>query len=396
MVEKDEAYHPIRVLVVADRFPARSETFVLGEIEGLRRLGLEAHVFALQRGGAGPPGGCTYSRGLLGDLARVLLPRPSEITRHIRALLSIFRWHPRWVFFGLARTPTAVFAARQIQRFGLSSVHAHFFGAPAVIGVCAAAVAKVPVSLSPHANLGVFKDKVVARLLNRAAFTAACWRGAARSLSRLGPRVHYLPHGVDLGFFHQAERSGHTRRILAVARLVKKKGIDVLLDAVEILFCHTQEWHLVIVGEGPLRGELVRKARQGVAAEHIELRGAASPLEVAEALSSADLLVVPSTPEPRMGEGVPNVILEAFAAGVPVVASDTGGIPEVVRSGETGILYPPGDSHALANVLLRIIRGEEDLEPFVRSARSLVEVHYRRDRWLARLAGLHRSVGGTL
>jgi glycosyltransferase involved in cell wall biosynthesis len=114
-------------------------------------------------------------------------------------------------------------------------------------------------------------------------------------------------------------------------------------------------------------------------------------VEVARQLRTADLLVVPSVPVPGETEGVPNVVLEAFAAKVPVIASNVGGISEVVRNGETGIIVPPANAPILADRLERICRGEESLDTLAGAAHHLLEQSYQRERWLALLAELHRE-----
>jgi len=382
-----------RPMMIADAFPAWSETFVLGEIEGLRCVGVDAQVFALQRGISRPSPDLPveYSTGPFADSVRIGLPRPVELARHLSALLSAFRNDPRRLLFGLARTSTVILAARLARGLGCTSIHAHFLGAPTVIGACAAAVAGLPFSVSPHASLTAFSERTASRILERAAFTASCWRGAARFFSRLGPRVHYVPHGVQSTPTRAGRVSSSVLRILSMSRLVKKKGVDVLLESVEILNRSTSDWNLVVLGDGPMREDLQRKAARVDARGRISFKGWVTHKETADYLGRADVLVVPSLGIAGETEGIPNVILEAFAAEVPVVASATGGIPEVVRHNETGVLVPQGDPRALAEALLKIARGDVDLPALTASARKLAEGDFSREASLKTLAHLHRQ-----
>jgi glycosyltransferase involved in cell wall biosynthesis len=386
-----------RPMMIADRFPTWSETFVLGEIEGLRSVGLDAQVFALQRGSSRPSRDLPveYSTGPFEDSVRIGLPRAVELARHYRLLLQVFRSDPRWLLFGLGRTSTVILAARLARGLGCSSIHAHFLGAPTVIGACAAAVAGLPFSVSPHASLTAFSERTTSRILERAAFTASCWRGAARFFSRLGPRVHHVPHGIKPTPTRPGREPSSVLRILSMSRLVEKKGLDVLLESVEILDRSTSDWNLVVLGDGPMREDLERKAAHIDASGRISFKGWVTHKETADYLRRADVLVVPSVGIAGETEGIPNVILEAFAADVPVVASATGGIPEVVRHNQTGVLVPQGDPRALAEALLKIARGEVDLPALAASARKLVESDFSREASLKILADLHRQAART-
>ena len=144
-----------------------------------------------------------------------------------------------------------------------------------------------------------------------------------------------------------------------------------------------------------MRGDLERKATRVDARGRISLKGWVTHKETADYLGKADVLVVPSIGIAGETEGIPNVILEAFAAEVPVVASATGGIPEVVRHNETGVLVPQGDPRALADALLKIVRGETDTPALTASARKLIEREFSREASLKTLADLHRTAAET-
>ncbi|MBN2359825.1 MAG: glycosyltransferase [Deltaproteobacteria bacterium] len=173
-----------------------------------------------------------------------------------------------------------------------------------------------------------------------------------------GYRPTVLPPVCDCG--EPIERAAARRQldvsprrplVLFVGRLLETKGVDTLIDALAPLSPRPLAW---VAGEGPLRSPLERRAR----ALGVEVRffGQVSPRQRASLLAAADLAVVPSRPDARgHAEGLPAVVLEAMAAGRPVIASAVGGIPEVVEDGETGWLVAPGDAAALARALRRAI-----------------------------------------
>jgi len=200
----------------------------------------------------------------------------------------------------------------------------------------------------------------LAATLRSARFSAGVSRQLVDELVRLGaPRARavLLPNGVDRGIFHPGDR-GEARRalglpegdrvLLFVGLLEPHKGLRELCEALAAVQAgSTVPVHLAVVGDGPLRGELQARAQaSGGASGRVILAGLQDLAGVARYLAAADVLVLPS-----WAEGTPNVVLEALAAGRPVVASRVGGIPDVVAEGVTGVLVTPRDAGDLARGL---------------------------------------------
>lgn len=159
-----------------------------------------------------------------------------------------------------------------------------------------------------------------------------------------GPAVE-IPLGVDVRIFEPVDRhppSAGTKTIGYVGRLDSHKGVDVLLRAV----AEHDEWCLRVSGEGPQRPELERLAASLGIAHRVRFEGFAAGQQLAARYRELDVVAVPSLPRPNWLEQFCRVAVEAMASGVPVVASDSGAIPDVV--GDAGILVPPGDPHTLA------------------------------------------------
>jgi glycogen(starch) synthase len=168
-------------------------------------------------------------------------------------------------------------------------------------------------------------------------------------------RLHTIPSGFEPSLFDPATGggpAGSRPRIGYVGRLAPQKRADLLVRAFGRM---RQPADLVVVGDGPERTRVHHLARTSPAAERITMTGFVEHSAVPAVLASLDVLVLPSAYE-EMG----SVLVEAMVAGVPVVASDVGGIPEVVRDGETGLLVPPGDVDRLAQALDRLV-GDPDL-----------------------------------
>jgi teichuronic acid biosynthesis glycosyltransferase TuaC len=205
---------------------------------------------------------------------------------------------------------------------------------------------------------------IIAPVLRGAAWSIGVSAPMVESLIRLGAprsRAVMLANGVDRSLFHPVDQGAARRElglpddgkiVLYVGRLDKEKGLRELCEAFEQIQRAPERKtpvHLVLVGEGPLQAELSEAADRfhGAGAGRLILAGGRPLPEVARYLGAADLLTLPS-----YNEGTPNVVLEALAAGRPVVATRVGGIPDVVADGKTGILVPPQDAEALAKALL--------------------------------------------
>ncbi len=186
-----------------------------------------------------------------------------------------------------------------------------------------------------------------------------------KEAGRLGigdPRTYaYIPSGIDLDAFYNGARNGarQLRRqqlglhdsvpvIGTVTRLVKDKGLDLLLRAAARLKQKGYAFQLVWVGDGPLRGELEAMAQNLGVADRLFITGMCT--DVPSWLGCFDLFVLPT-----LWEGMGRVFLEAQAAGIPVIGTKVGGVPDVVRDGVTGFLLPPGDVEALTDTIERLL-----------------------------------------
>ncbi|WP_298370916.1 glycosyltransferase [Azospirillum sp.] len=225
---------------------------------------------------------------------------------------------------------------------------------------------------------------ITRRVWRRAAAVTANSHGLADLARAFVPdlAVPVIPNGVDTFLFHpDSERSpvtaGAPVRLLAVGRLVGQKGIDVLLDALARPGLERAE--LDLVGDGEWRADLeVQAARLGVAAR-VRFRGWLDRSDLASVYREADVFVLASR-----DEGMPNVVLEAMASGLPVVSTAVAGARDLVMEGETGLLVPPEDADALACALRRLV-GDADARAWLGArGRARVEESFS---WRAAAAG---------
>jgi glycosyltransferase involved in cell wall biosynthesis len=202
-----------------------------------------------------------------------------------------------------------------------------------------------------------------------------------RLLARFGDpaKVHVVRCGIELERYPlQEEPPPGPATILTVASLQEYKGVDRLIRACAVLAARSlPEWRCRIVGGGVLRRELERLVEELGLGGRVELCGPKPQDEVARLLQESHLFVLPSVvAHDGQMDGLPVALMEALAVGLPVVASDLSGVPELVRPGETGTLVPPGDAEALADALAGVLLDPEPARRLGRAGRRLVEEQF--------------------
>jgi glycosyltransferase involved in cell wall biosynthesis len=203
------------------------------------------------------------------------------------------------------------------------------------------------VRLAERPGIGALAHAVASRAVFVAAVSDPLLQ-EARAALRLDPErsgVVRMPIAVDSAHLTEPPRDGPPWRLVAVGRASPEKGFDVLLDAVHIARRDGADVTLDIVGDGPDRAALEARSTQLGLAGAVRFLGPLSRVALYERMATAHAVVVPSR-----REGLGLVAVEALALGRPVIASQVGGLPEVVTAG-TGILVPPGDPAALARAL---------------------------------------------
>ena len=361
---------------VVSRFPALTETFVVREMDAMRELGVEVSLYPLvvQRAAQPTPASSAWLDHMH--------PEPWMSSRAIRTGLSLARRHPRTMLStagamiaGHARSPA--FLARavalapkslafgaEMRRRGVDHVHAHFGAHSALAAMLAARTAGTSFSFTVHA-FDLFLDTTfLAEKVRAAAFVATISEFNRELLRRLAPdaadRIHVVRCGASAESFEAAAsrapaRPGEGVRVLAVAQLAPYKGIRHLVEAAPLLRARVPQVSVTIVGDGVERSDLERRTRELGVDDVVTFTGAVSPERVAGHLAEADVFVHPSVrQDDGLMDGIPVALMEAMAAGVPVVASRLSGIPELVVDGATGLLAEPGDPKALAGAIERL------------------------------------------
>ena len=366
----------MRVAFILKGYPRLSETFIAQEIAALERRGLDILIVSLRR----PTDARRHRlhdtiRARMLYLPEYLLLEPLRVLRawwKIRQIASYASARRLWLR-DLARDPTPNRARRFGQALVLAAelpedvkhLHAHFLHTPASVTRYAAALLGLPWTGSAHAkDIWTTPEWEKREKLGSCEWLVTCTRANREHLAALAPpgKIELLYHGIDLARFPRNAAIGSARDgssepvvILSVARLVEKKGTEILLEALARISPALQ-WRFVHVGGGPLLKSLQgRAARLGIE-ERVTWRGALTQDEVLAEYRKADVFALASRIA-RDGDrdGLPNVIAEAQSQGLACVATRVSAIPELVRDGQTGILVPENDAEALARALESLI-----------------------------------------
>jgi glycosyltransferase involved in cell wall biosynthesis len=291
--------------------------------------------------------------------------------------------------FGRADTCRQALAfARWCGRHDIQIVHTVDFYSN-VFALPAAAFARVRVRIGSRRGQNV--DRSPAQLaMQRAAYLCAhtvvanSRASAARLVSERvrTAGVHVIPNGLDLTAFPPAGARASRRHVLTVANLRPEKGYDVLVDAAALVLQQFPDARFQCVGDGPERARIETRMAERRVSHAFSLLGPQE--DVAARLALADIFVLPSRTE-----SMPNALLEAMAAGLPVVASAVGGIPEVVDAGRTGLLYNANDPRQLADYICQLMNDAAFADALGDCARSEVHSRYSIDSMVSAFESLY-------
>jgi glycosyltransferase involved in cell wall biosynthesis len=409
------------VAYVLKSFPRLSETFIASEIFRLEQLGLRLRLFVIKTSDerlqhpvvdairaprvhlpqAAPVTGVPLWRWLAQHLpsfapalARVVRRHPLRVAR-AAAMAVAQAVRARSTRWSIKKSPIkewlqAVALADAIAEAGdVRHVHAHFCHSATMVAWLAAIIEGLPLSFTAHAK-DVYQSNLnpaglLDRKLRAARFVVTCTETNQRHLqARTATPVYCLYHGLNVEFARLcAERprppipSGGVR-VLAVGRLVEKKGFDVLLDACAVLRQRGIPVEGTIVGEpGEHAAALEARAAWLGLAGCVTFAGPMSQADLFEQYARATVFCLPCRVlENGDRDGIPNVIAEAMACGLPVVTTSASGAPELMDNGVNGIVVPPEDALAVADAIEMLHRKPEMADSLACAARATIRMRF--------------------
>lgn len=398
----------MKVAYVANRFPRWGGGWVANEVRGLIGAGVDLDIYSFkppfaevegQEGVREWIGRTTYvprgsSKECFAAAFSCLLRTPLGFFRGVSTALRLGGRMARG-----AHILEVFFLADRIRKSGARHIHAQHADYLADAALAAAACLGLPFSLTGHANdlytnPGRLKEKIHA-----ARFIATCTGFNEKYLKgMLDPidavKVARVYHGVDLArFAPRADGSAEppAERLVTVTRLKEKKGFPWLLGAMALLAGRGRDVTLDIYGDGDRKDAIALLVKELGLQDRVYLRGAIEHEKIPQALAGAGLFVLPCVVLPNQDrDGIPNTIIEALAAGVPVVSTAISGIPEAVRDGESGLLVPERDAEALANAVDRMLSDEKLRARCAAAGRRIAEENFSIEATGRALAGLFR------
>ena len=386
------------IAYIVKAWPRLSETFVLNEIISLEQRGVAIRIFSVKAPDPGPAHSkvmqvrakvtClalqqAWKQAVAANL-RLLRHQPG---RYLRLLLHVVTSKVARQRFGLPRHFfQAAYLADILSREPADHLHAHFASTPARVAMLVHRLSGIPYTFTAHAKDIYLSDSEVFRgKLEEARAVVTCTEyNRSFLLKQYGQlaahKVCCIYHGLDTSQFkfhpRQAVENGEPV-ILSVARLVEKKGLEDLLVAADILRHRGRVCQVDIIGSGPLREVLKAQAKLLGLADRVRLLGAQAHDAVCLAYQRASIFVLPCVIASNGDrDGIPNVLLEAMASGLPVVSTPVSGIPELVESGKNGLLVPPHDPRSLADAIDSLLGSRELRGQLALAARAKLEASF--------------------
>ena len=405
-----------RIAYIASQYPTLRETFVIREILELERLGVEVAVYSLKR----PMEGLAHrdlrevrakvyysphllSWPLLRDNLATFLESPLKYVTFMAARVWALRRYPVQALKALLLFPKMIHYARHMKRSGLERANACWANLPAALAMIGRRFFGIRYCMTCHAwDIFVPMNQVgLAEKIREA--------NLARTISDFNVRLlrsfcateedkrkvvrNYI--GVDVDRL-KVRPAAPTGRFLMAAggSLIEQKGLRHLLDAMARLREAGVSCDLRIVGEGELRKPLEEQIRRLGLGDCVEMAGAMSNEAFLDLTRQSGAFALPCVQAANgMMDGIPTVLVEAMALGVPVVSCAISGTPELIEDGVSGLLTPPRDAEALAAAIKRLIDDRNLRETLARNGRAKVEQLFDIRRNVALLVQQYREWG---
>ncbi|RGP39281.1 glycosyltransferase family 4 protein [Pseudotabrizicola alkalilacus] len=362
----------MKIAYLVNTYPRGSQTFIRREILALERLGWDIHRFALRSDRAALVDPADMAEDARTEhilelgAAKLALSALDWMVRHPKGAAHAFVMALRCGTAGAGKTPgtggwlrhliylaEAAHLARRCHDLRLPHLHAHFGTNSAIVAMLSSMMGGPGYSFTVHGpeefdapralSLGAKCDQAVFAVAISSFGRSQLYRWAAPAT---WPRLHVVHCGIEPWRFPDPTPMPQGGpHLVAIGRLSEQKGFALLIEAMARAAPSLPGLHLTLVGDGELRPQIEAAIARHDLSRHVTLTGWLDEARVREALSAAQALIVPS-----FAEGLPVVIMEAMAAGRPVIATAIAGVPELVTP-ETGWLVPAGDASALAQAI---------------------------------------------
>ncbi len=401
-------------------YPRISETFISNEILLLERMGFKLRLFPMR------------------------LPRENFSHDSVKKINAQVDYLPTELFLDFSRliTPniflavkqssaylrTLRYAAKGTQKKGLATLkhllqagyltnnlllkdsnivhlHGHFAHSPTSVTLFASLLSDIPFSFTAHAKdiYTTAKDKLK-RKIDRARFVTTCTAHNEEYLKNVADSsstpVFCIYHGIDIELFKHRQLNispANPYRILTVARMTEKKGLPTLYRALKILHDNGFQFRHTLIGDGDDREKILELISSLQLSDNCEWIGTRTHEEVLQHFNESDLFVL-ACEIARSGDrdGIPNVLVESLAMGVPALSTEVSAIPEILLNDKTGITVPPSRPDTMSDAIIRMLTDHDLRQRLITNGRQYVEEEFDNKIWVKKLGDLFLSQNSLL
>ncbi len=381
-----------KVQFIFSKFPCYDETFILREMRELKKQGLGLSILSLKRG-KDPVvhGDATFlveetfylpflSWGTMAATVGMFFTKPLRFVSTLGLLIAKQWRDPEFLIKSIAIFPKSVALAGSLRKRNIRHLHAEWATHPATSAWVASRFSGIPYSFTGHAHDIYLKKTFLPEKLEAASFVTTCTRDNKRYLAALKPeispsKIHVCYHGVDLERFRRNGNAVNGKiLLLSVGSLLACKGFEDLIEACLYLKREGFSFECLVIGGGPQEAALRRKVARLDLTDSVRLLGYMKQEELVPYYKRADLFALPARLDRHWG--IPNVLLEAMAAEVPVLCTPLPSIPELIQDQVNGLLVPERDPKKLSEAISRLIRNESLRRKMGEAAFRTVSEHF--------------------
>jgi len=396
-------------------YPRISETFISNEILLLEQLGFRMHLFPMRQPRE------VFCHDSVKQIRAAVDYLPTEF------LLDLPRLMPPNILCAV-RQPSVYrsalgLAAKRFQRTrkiatfkhlfqggylaekhlarnpSIIHLHGHFAHSPTSVTMFAAHLSGLPFSFTAHAkdiytsNPDQLREKIA-----QAMFVITCTRHNQDFLESIRgggtTPIHCIYHGIDIALFNnrQKKKQQPPYQLLTVARITEKKGLPTIYRALKILADRQIPFHHRLIGDGDDREQILNLVKKLGLENHCSWLGTRTHTEVLDHFRRSDLFIL-GCEVAKNGDrdGIPNVLVESLAMGIPAVSTNISALPEILIDGTTGVTVEPGDSAAFADAIERLLTDTSLRNHVTVEGRALVNDHFNNKELISTLAELFRE-----
>lgn len=401
-----------RVAYILKMFPRFSETFILNELLELEREGADLRIFSLKT----PNDGRVHA-----DVSKVQAPIQyveikswKDAPAILRSHFKVAKRNPSRYFKVLGRTLRrrrwgatkrfiqAGLIAPKLHEAGITHVHAHFASSATSVAYYLHQLVGMEYSFTAHAKdifINTVAPDVLLRKMRDARFVVTISDYNENFLSKISPAtpLHRIYNGLEMSQFTPNGTQPNTKPlVLAVGRLVEKKGFDDLVRAAAILKKQGMEFECQIIGTGDQQQKLRNLIQELDVSDVVTMPGPMPREDLIDLYPTASVFAAPCIiGNDGNRDGLPTVLIEAMAMGVPVVSTPVTGIPEIVRDEQTGLIVPESSPDELAEAIKRLINDRESAEEMATAGRKLIESEFNLRTNVAELRKLFVEVSAA-